>query len=58
MLKSYVPIPLPIREQLSTFELKRVEFLISQADKGTAVYLGKGDSEILKKLLEVVDKEE
>ena len=54
----YMPDPFYIGVSFSKFEIERIKFIISQADKGTVVYLGKGDSEILKKLLEVVDKSE
>lgn len=40
---------------LSKFEQERVEFLISQAEKGTYVCVGKSDAAILRSLLKDSD---
>ena len=40
---------------LSKFEKQRVEFLISQAEKGTYVCVGKADVAILQQLLDDSD---
>jgi hypothetical protein len=35
---------------LTSFQLKRIEYLIKQAENGTFVCLGEGDAEIFRKL--------